>query len=136
MVMTQQIQQNRAVVRHRISGISALLAMILFPTAYWICDFFYPSMEEIDSWRFMRDLLYSLEAMLLIISCNFPKNKLTIASIWGLSVLVFGDVVDRVFFKTYSFDWSDWPLLITAATVFAYKLNIKNELFSSRRTSK
>jgi hypothetical protein len=117
------------VAKRNISGISAFAAMLLFPTAYWICEFFY--VDDIAQWRLLRDCLHGVLILLLVISCIFMKNKLTIASLWGLSVLVFGDMVDRIFFGTYTFVWSDWPTILLALGLFIYKLT-DNGFFSTR----
>jgi hypothetical protein len=113
------------VVKRNISGISAFLAMLLFPTAYWICEFFYPSMDDIAKWRLLRDCLHGVLILLLVISCIFIKNKLTIASLMGLGVLVISDIVDRLFFGTFTFDWTDWPSIGAAITVFLLKIRTK-----------
>lgn len=82
-------------------------------------------MDDIDKWRLLRDCLHGVLILLLVISCIFIRNKLTIASLMGLGVLVLADIIDRVFFGTFTFDWTDWPSLTAAIAVFLLKMRTK-----------
>lgn len=115
-----------------ISAFSAFSAMLLFPTAFHICEHFYPSMGEIEKWRLLRDCLHGTLIFLLTISCTFKKNKLTIASMGALVVMTAADIIDRVFFKRYYFDGTDWPVFMTAAIVFFYLYKFNEHGFSTR----
>lgn len=112
--------------RYFVSGISAFLALLLFPSAFWICELAYPSMDDIENWRLLRDLFWGVQIFLLIISCTFRKNKLTIASMYALGILVFGDMVDRIIFGVHEFNWVDWLCIIVSAFVFALKIKDEN----------
>lgn len=106
---------DRAVV-----NLLALNVLLLYPTGYWICEYFYA--DDINAWRSLRDTLNGVLIASLVLLTFLPKTRLKTASMWGLAVLCFGDLVDRLIFNIEVFVFSDWFLITIAAGVFLYKL--------------
>lgn len=106
--------------KHRIAGVLALFAVILYATGFEICEFFYE--DEINKWRSLRDTLTGINIFLLVILNFLPNTRLKIASLWAFGVFCFGNVVDRLIFDIDSFVYSDWFVIGVAILIFIHKM--------------
>lgn len=104
----------------RLTGILALLSVILYATGYWICEYFYA--DDIIRWRFLRDTLTGFVIAVLVLLHFLPGSKLKTASLSAFGVFCFGNLFDRLIFNIGEFVWSDYFMIIAATWVFQHKL--------------
>lgn len=118
-----------------ISAFLALSVTVLYPTAFWICEYMYPGIKDIDSWRFLRDTLKGIEVFFLAAIYIMPKNRIAEASMYALLILCGGNLFDRFVFGIFDLIWTDYILIIMSIVIFIIKLNIPHEA-NTRRSNK
>lgn len=120
----QSTQQSPVALKHNISGFLALFSAILYASGFWICEYFY--IEDMTSWRRLRDTLNGVVITCLVVSGLLPNTHLKLASLWMFGVLCFGNLVDRLGFGIFGFVTSDYGLIGTSVMIFIIKLRAKN----------
>ncbi len=95
------------------------IVVALFVGNYQICEFFYK--EDVNKWWILRTNIYSLMFAVLfyvikIESRGFFRFILSIGV--GLS---FSDVIDRLYFNSNVFNYSDIFMIIITVSIAAYE---------------
>jgi hypothetical protein len=100
-----------------------LIAIILFVSNYYICDFYYYNNEvkDIQKWWGLRSNITSI-IMMLIFYASLINNKGVLRLILSISFgFCFSDVIDRIFFNVLDFNYNDVIMIIITSCISIYK---------------
>ena len=100
-----------------------LIAIILFISSYQICDFFYynDDVKNIQKWWGLRSIIYAI-VMMLIFYASLINTKGVLRLILSISFgFCFSDVIDRLFFNVFEFNYNDLIMIILTLCISLYK---------------
>ena len=106
-----------------------VLAMVIIPLNYNICQFFYPlnDAESIKMWWRLKENIYGITIAIILTSYTLTtKGVLRFVLDIGVGFTV-SNVVDRLYFNTIEFTKAD-IIMIIATFLFAIIDYKKNEL--------
>lgn len=105
-----------------------ILAITLFFTSYWICDYYYPydydNPKDFDSrgWWSLKTKIYAIIIALVFLISSFNKDKWIrfVCEIgFGLAISNF---IDKCFYNVLVFTTSDIYMILTTVAFATYNL--------------
>ena len=106
-----------------VKKITYLIAIILFVSNYYICDFFYynDEVKDIQKWWGLRSNITSIIIM-LVFYASLINTKGVLKLILSIGFgFCFSNVIDKVFFNVLDFNYNDVIMIIITLCISIYK---------------
>lgn len=105
-----------------ITNLLALCAVILYPTSFWICEFFYPGDPAPKEWFVLRDLHRGIVVTALVLMNYLPRTKIRKAAMTAMLVFCVGNLIDRLVFGITTYVVYDAFVWFWAVYIFIMKI--------------
>lgn len=102
------------------------ISLALLLSSYPICNLFY--IDNIESWYDLHNIINSIIIILILNSFSFKKTKLSELLLILYCGIVVEDILDRLFFDIYYYEFNDF-IVIAISLFFAYKKYIKYDRY-------